>query len=138
MECAVLGDFLDVTQQAINQLIRTQKCEKSVDFDAPISIIWPDLPDHNEELLDGKKGAELGKAMSDGTPENEHYWRDAVTFALDAVDDVVDKLCKCCDEVTITIDIQDDPDIMNGVKTANAKLGTSYKAGINTKVYKCP
>ena len=76
--------------------------------------------------------------MSDGTPENEHYWRAAVVFALDAVKDVVATLCKCCDEVTITIDIQDDPDIMAGVRDANAKLGTSYTAGVNRKVHACP
>jgi NAD(P)H-dependent flavin oxidoreductase YrpB (nitropropane dioxygenase family) len=104
---------------------------------APDNVVWPNVAQHEDLMLDGPLGRNMADGTSDGDPENEHNFRQAIKNALNGKNEVIEKLCKCCDEVKITIDIQDDGTVKEAINAVNKELGTSLTAGKNTTKHTC-
>ena len=78
---------------------------------------WPNVPDHNGCTNAGPLGEAIAnnesfenaidRNLPDGDPRSEHVMEKAVKNALSkgSIDTILDRLCKCCDHITVTVEI---------------------------------
>ena len=100
----------------------------------PESNQWPNVPEHphpttagtlSQDLAEGRSQAwGAGEGYLPGDPRAEHDFEVAVSNALNSIMDVRNRLCKCCNQVTIIVEVGDDSTFSTAIERAVAASGT--------------
>jgi RHS repeat-associated protein len=114
------------------------------------SLRWPRIPTHDERLGAGSVGSKIseqrgqlqnldndpalgGNSEGINDPSGEMNFVKAVDNALTSKDEVIKKLCKCCDYYRVVIEIGDDDalkdDIVNTIKKHGLNKGKNVFEG---------
>ena len=117
------------------------------------NVRWPDVPTHDERLGSGSVGSKISSQRSmlenlcndphlggdaDGVddPDGEMNFGEAVDNAISKKDEVIAKLCKCCKDYRVVVEVGVDDALKDDIEKAIAKHG--LKQGKNIFEGSCP